>query len=203
MKLKSLVEKIQAGVVASALAAGAAQPTARATSFGDDVAFLQHHTPVVILTDRAGNAKIAVSPAWQGRVMTSSAGGDAGLSYGWINRELIASGKLQPHINVFGGEDRFWIGPEGGQYSIFFAQGAKFELSDWFTPAAVDTMPYEIAKRTKSTATFSAAFALTNYSGTRFDVKVNREVKVLPETTAWKNLGVKPAKGINLVAYET
>jgi hypothetical protein len=27
-----------------------------------------------------------------------------------------------PHINVFGGEDRFWLGPEGGQFSIFFAK---------------------------------------------------------------------------------
>jgi hypothetical protein len=36
--------------------------------------------------------------------------------FGWINRKLIASRKIQPHINVFGGEDRFWIGPEGGQF---------------------------------------------------------------------------------------
>ena len=68
--------------------------------------------------------------------MTSTAGGDAGLSFGWINRELIASGKLLPHMNAFGGEDRFWMGPEGGQFSIFFAKGAKFEFADWFTPAA-------------------------------------------------------------------
>ena len=69
--------------------------------------------------------------------MTSTAGGDAGLSFGWINRELIASGKMQPHMNAFGGEDRFWMGPEGGQFSIFFAKGAKFEFADWFTPAVI------------------------------------------------------------------
>ena len=79
--------------------------------------------------------------------MTSTAGGDAGLSFGWINRELIASGKLQPHINVFGGEDRFWLGPEGGQFSIFFAKGAKFELADWFTPAAIDTLPFQVVSQ--------------------------------------------------------
>ena len=104
-----------------------------AASFGDDLAFLQQHTEVVVLHDPSNTAQVAVAPAWQGRVLTSTAAGAGGASFGWINRELIASGKLQPHINVFGGEDRFWLGPEGGQFSIFFAPGAKFELSDWFT----------------------------------------------------------------------
>ena len=44
--------------------------------------------------------------------------------------DIIASGKTQPHINVYGGEDRFWLGPEGGQFSIFFAKDAKFDLPE-------------------------------------------------------------------------
>ena len=135
--------------------------------------------------------------------MTSTAGGDGGLSFGWINREHIASGKLQPHINIFGGEDRFWLGPEGGQYSIFFAKGAKFELADWFTPVAIDTMPYKVAKQTQSSATFRAEFVVTNYSGTRFDVKVNRDVKLLSEKATAEKLGIKPGRGVTAVAYET
>lgn len=198
-----LMKSIRTGILASALATGDSQSSARAATFGDDVAFLQKHTPVIVLSDRAGQSKVAVSPAWQGRVMTSTAGGDDGLSFGWINRELISSGKLQPHINVFGGEDRFWLGPEGGQFSIFFAKGAKFELSDWFTPAAIDTLPFEVAKQTKSAATFRAAFAVTNYSGTRFEVKVNRDVKLLPAKTAGERLGLKPGQGVKMVAYET
>ncbi|MEI7809221.1 MAG: DUF6786 family protein [Verrucomicrobiota bacterium] len=144
-------------IIMTALAFTACSKAAGAT-FGDDLAFLQKHTSLIVLSDSAGQAKVAVSPAWQGRVMTSSAGGDSGLSYGWINRDLIASEKLQPHINAFGGEDRFWLGPEGGQFSIFFAQGAKFELSDWFTPAAIDTMPYEVTKQSQSSATFAPVF---------------------------------------------
>ncbi|MGA2243880.1 MAG: DUF6786 family protein [Verrucomicrobiota bacterium] len=202
-KPNSLRKNIQRGLVASALAASAAQTPARAATFGDDVAFLRQHTAVVVLSDRGGNAKVAVSPAWQGRVLTSSAGGDAGLSYGFINRALISAGKIQPHINVFGGEDRFWLGPEGGQFSIFFAQGARFELADWFTPAAIDTMPYDIASQSQTAVTFRAAFAVTNYSGTRFDVKVNRQVKLLTAKAAAGILGLESAKGLNLVAYET
>ena len=98
-------------------------PLGAATSRREDTAFFDRLHRARRLSDNTGYAKVAVSPAWQGRVMTSTAGGDAGLSFGWINRELIASGKRQPHMNAFGGEDRFWMGPEGGQFSIFFAKG--------------------------------------------------------------------------------
>ena len=174
-----------------------------AASFGDDVSFLRKHTDVVVLHDPSNTAQVAVAPAWQGRVLTSTASGADGASFGWINRELISSGKLQPHMNAFGGEDRFWLGPEGGQFSIFFAPGAKFELSDWFTPAPVDAMPYQLVNQSVDQARFAAAFALTNYSGMRFDVQVDRKVRLLSAATAWKELGVKPAPGVSLVAYET
>ena len=50
---------------------------------------------------------------------------------------------------------------------------------------------------------FAAKFALTNYSGTRFDVAVNREVRLLDSDAAWKQLGVKPAEDVSLVAFES
>ncbi len=96
-----------------------------AANFGDDSTFLKQHTELIVLSANKGQSKVAVAPGWQGRVMTSSAQGNDGHSFGWINRELIASGKLQPHMNAFGGEDRFWLGPEGGQCSIFFAPGGQ------------------------------------------------------------------------------
>ena len=86
-----------------------------AATFGQDLDFLRQHAEVVLLSDHTGQAQVAVVPKWQGRVMTSTAGGSGGASFGWVNRELIASGVTQPHINVYGGEDRFWLGPEGGQ----------------------------------------------------------------------------------------
>ena len=183
----------------------AASPIHRAwaASFGDDAAFLKSHTELIVLGDEKGLARVAIAPAWQGRVMTSTAGADAGPSFGWINRELIASGKLLSHMNAFGGEDRFWMGPEGGQFSVFFAKGAKFELADWFTPAAYDTLPFKVVRQTKDQALFASAFALTNYSGTHFEVVVKREVRLLGTRAAWKKLGVKPAADVSLVAYET
>ncbi|MCX7826321.1 MAG: hypothetical protein N2689_12300 [Verrucomicrobiae bacterium] len=174
-----------------------------AANFGDDLAFLQKYTEVIILADKAAQAKVALAPAWQGRVMTSTATGDAGLSFGWINRELIASRKLQQHINVFGGEDRFWMGPEGGQFSIFFAQGVPFDLQHWFTPAAIDTEPYKVVGQSADKARFTHTFALVNYCGTKFDVRVDREVRLLTAAAAWKRLRVKPAAGVSMVAFES
>jgi hypothetical protein len=178
-------------------------PRADAASFGDDAAFLKSHTELIVLSDEKGLAKVAVAPAWQGRVMTSTAGAEAGPSFGWINRELIASGKLLPHMNAFGGEDRFWMGPEGGQFSVFFAQGAKFEYADWFTPAVFDTLPFKVVRQARDQALFASEFALTNYSGTRFEVAVHREVRLLGAAAAWRKLGVQPSGEVSLVAYET
>ena len=138
------------------LAMWAAASAARAATFGEDLAFLKKHTRVLVLADASGQAQVAVAPDYQGRVMTSTAGGPEGASYGWINRELIASGKRLPHINVFGGEDRFWLGPEGGQYSIFFKKGGTFTLDDWQTPEPIDWGPWEIVRQSKTEARFAA-----------------------------------------------
>jgi hypothetical protein len=47
---------------------------ADAANFGDDAAFLKGHTELIVLSDEKGQAKVAVAPGWQGRVMTSTAG---------------------------------------------------------------------------------------------------------------------------------
>ncbi len=204
MTMQRTKKCIQTGITALAVLAATGPATKlEAGSFGDDVRFLGQHTPMVVLRDRSGQAGVALAPAWQGRVMTSTAAGDSGRGFGWINRELIASGVLQPHINVFGGEDRFWLGPEGGQYSIFFSKGAKFDLEHWFTPPAIDVLPYEVTRKTTTAAEFRAAFTLTNYSGTQFEVKVQRAVRLLSPKTAWQRLGLSAPEGVSMVAYES
>ena len=111
-------------------AADHAATPARAGRFESDVAFLRQHGRVVLLTDPSG-AQVVLSPTYQGRVMTSTTGGSEQPSFGWIGRAAIASGERQPHMNVFGGEDRFWLGPEGGQYALFFKRGDPFDLDHW------------------------------------------------------------------------
>ncbi|HLE56584.1 MAG TPA: DUF6786 family protein, partial [Rhodothermia bacterium] len=140
-------------------------------SFAFDVAFLEEHTDVLVLGD-SGSAQVSVVPSMQGRIMTSTAGGMDGLSLGWINYDLVSSGDTLLHINPYGGEDRFWLGPEGGQFSIFFKAGDPFDLDHWFTPAGIDTEPFELVSSGPYEATFQRVLQLENYSGTPFDVAV-------------------------------
>jgi hypothetical protein len=172
-------------------------------TFGDDFRFLKKYTDVVLLSDAGSNSQVAVVPKMQGRVMTSTAAGTDGLSFGWINRELIASGEIAEHINVFGGEDRFWIGPEGGQFSIFFKEGVPFDLEHWFTPAPIDTEPFELVTKAQNRAVLKRDMQLENYSRTVFNLRVDREVRVLGQYEAGNRLGVSPGKTVKMVAFES
>jgi len=173
------------------------------SSFGGDVAFLKQHCDVIVLTDSSGEGQVAVVPQMQGRVMTSTAGGAEGKSFGWINRPHIASGQIVAHMNVFGGEDRFWIGPEGGQFSVFFKNGVPFDLEHWFTPASVDTEPFELVSKSPNRALLRKKIQLENYSKTVFDLRVDREVRVLEQYEAGNWLGVAPGKKVKMVAFES
>jgi hypothetical protein len=193
---------IGAALVMIALAAGCVK-SAKAPEgilFKDDLAFLKTNTKVVVLSGADGLAQVAVNPDLQGRVMTSTAGGPDGLSFGWINRELLTSGVNNPHINAFGGEDRFWLGPEGGQFSIFFKKGDPFDLDHWWTPPAVNEGAFDVASQAADRVQFRKVMRLTNYSGTEFDVAVDREVRVLGAADV-AALGVPVPTGVKMVAY--
>ena len=179
-----------------------AQLKALAPNFSDDVAFLKKHVDVIVLSDKTGSTQVAVVPSYQCRVMTSTAGGPQGKTYGWVNRDLIASGEKKEHINVYGGEDRFWIGPEGGQYSVFFKKGDPFDLDHWFTPATIDTEPFDLVGKMKDRVHCRRLIELTNYSGTTFNLEVNREIRLL-DAKSVPSLGVTVKPGVKVVAYES
>ncbi len=193
---------IGALLVVIALAAACAKPAKAPEGilFKDDLAFLKAHTQVVVLTGADGQSLVAVNPDLQGRVMTSAAAGPDGLSFGWIGREAIASGVNNPHMNSFGGEDRFWLGPEGGQFSIFFKKGDPFDLEHWFTPPPVNEGAFDVASGDAGRVRFRKVLRLVNASGTEFDVEVNREVRLL-ESGDVAALGAPAPAGVKMVAY--
>ena len=188
-------------LIAAAVASALGNPL-RAATLGDDLAFLRAHTEVVELSEPGGSARVVVSPALQGRVLTS-AEQPSGLSLGWVNRDLIASGKRADHINVYGGEDRLWLGPEGGQFGLYFAPGVPFDLEHWYVPKPFDVLPFKLEHRQPDRVRLTTAFDLANYSGTHFSVRIERTVRVLPAAAAWKGLGIDPLAGVSMVAYES
>ena len=171
-------------------------------TFGEDVEFLKSHLRTFVLTSAEGDARVAIVPAYQGRVMTSTADGPEGTSFGWINYELVASGVEEKHINAYGGEERFWLGPEGGQFSLYFKHGADFEFSDWQTPAVIDTEPYDVAEGDDTKVVFHRSTSLQNYSGFTFDFDIERTISLLSANEASESLGCD-FHGLNYVGYRT
>lgn len=169
--------------------------------YGYDLQILKKHLKPVELKE--GNACVLISPEYQGRVMTSTASGPKGFSFGWINHQLIESGKVQQHINAYGGEERLWFGPEGGQFSIFFAKGVPFDEKHWFTPACIDTEPFQTDSANDKSAVFSKKIKLSNYSGYLFDFEAQRKITILDKSELAKKLSIEIPGEVQSVAYET
>jgi hypothetical protein len=178
-------------------------PPTPAGPFESDLAFLRQHTDVVLLNDPSGAARVVVAPDYQGRVMTSTTGGSDAPSFGWIGRAAIAAGAKQPHINVFGGEDRFWLGPEGGQYSLFFKPGDPFDLDHWQVPEAIDWGKWDVSSQSPTTVEFRKRMTLVNYSGARIEVAVDRAVQLLNRTDVATHLGESLGDAVRVVAFQS
>ena len=187
------------------------EESSQVSSFSDDLSFLKSHTPIILL--ESNGAAVALAPDYQGRVMTSTVDAENGSSFGWINRKVIEKGllseedrkgTLEEQIYIFGGEERFWLGPEGGQFALFFKAGDKFEFADWRTPAAIDTEPFEVVTQTKTSAEFKRDCELTNFSGTRFVMGINRTIRLLDNAAIAETLKTDTLpEGLKVVAYES
>ncbi|MBX3227852.1 MAG: hypothetical protein KIT84_22850 [Labilithrix sp.] len=167
--------------------------TAAAPSFADDVAFLDARAKTIVLEDPAGG-RVALSAQYQGRVMTSAVS-PAGQSLGWINRPFIESAKTGTQFDNYGGEDRFWLGPEGGQNGLYFPPGKPFTFDEWQTPHAMQEGTWEVADRQPGLVTFRRTMTVVTWSGTELVVEVERTVRLLPRTDV--------AAGVGYVGYET
>lgn len=173
-------------------------------SYGYDVEFFAgKNIGTIELKDPDSDAAILVVPGYQGRVMTSTASGYEGASYGWINYKLIGSGVVSTQFNPVGGEERFWLGPEGGPYSIYFGKGKTQIYENWQVPPVLDTDPFDIKNQDSGQVTFEKKATLTNASGTEFKIGIERKVSLLSkeEFTSLFETGIPG--GLKVVAYQT
>ena len=189
-------------------AADGAEKKGSSMSYGEAREFLAKHTNLVELTNDAG-ARVAVAPEWQGRVMTSTCGGLDGPSFGFVNRDFIEAGKTDPHFNNMGAEERLWLCPEGGQFSLWFKPGAKQVMANWFTPPALNDGAWKVVAGQRTTRPHGRAMKLQNTAATAFELDVTRDVRLLGaddfqtvvRRDGGRGHGAKP--GVKMVAYET
>jgi hypothetical protein len=147
-------------------------------NYGNVRDFLVAHTRVVELTGEHGE-RVVICPEYQGRVMTSTTGDLLGRSLGWVNKAFIERGEGDRHFNNFGGEDRFWLAPEGGPYSLWFAPGAEQKLANWITPAALNDGPFKlVSNKEDPNYRLARQLKLQNAAKTQFDLEVVREIRL-------------------------
>ena len=167
-------------------------------TFGYDVQTLSN--PILL---QAGEVMAVLSTEYQGRVMTTSATGMEGYSFGWLNHDLIQSGEFQKGITPVGGEDRFWLGPEGGQFAVFFPPNSDFSFSDWQTPPAIDSEPFQLVSQEATSAQFARNIQLTNYANTRMNIEVKRNIRLLSGETLASVLEVSLPETVSAVGVES
>lgn len=172
-------------------------------SFGDDISFLQKwDDQLVVLSAADDNAQLAVSPKYQGKVFTSTAEGQKGKSFGWINYGTFEE-DIDPHMNAYGGEDRLWLGPEGGSFSLFFEPGKQMVFDNWHTPPQFDTEEWELVSSSDKEARLSKKMTLLNYAGTQLKINIDRQVELLENSDIESMLAVSLNDKIKSVGFKT
>ncbi|WP_242693318.1 DUF6786 family protein [Sabulibacter ruber] len=172
-------------------------------SFGYDINFLKSKDDsLIVLTDGSGESQVIVSAKYQGKVFTSTAEGLQGRSFGWINYKAFDAEK-DPHMNAYGGENRFWLGPEGGKFSVFFKPKTQMVFENWVTPASVDTENWKVVSSDQSKVALEKETSLTNYLGSPLQIKINRDVQILTDAEIARLLGIKGNESVKAVGYKT
>ncbi len=169
-------------------------------SFGYDLRFLEKYDSVIVLKSGDGNARIIVSAKYQAKVFTSSAEGNSGQSFGWVNYKAFTA-NIDPHINAYGGENRLWLGPEGGKFSLFFKPGVRMDFDSWKTPAAFDTEAWSVVSSDPVSVNMSKDMNLINYQGTELSVTIKRNIKILERQDIISKLDISIDDSIKTVGY--
>ena len=170
-------------------------------NFGEDLAFIKRFFSTQVLTNSDGASLFCVAEL-QGRTMTSSTNGEQGRSHGYINYAAVEKGMVDPQINLFGGEDRIWISPEGGQFSVFFEPGSeKMDFASWRTPPCIDSDPFELIDTQSDSLTYQIESSVTNMSGFKFDFSLQRKVTLLTRDKVVADLATDIPDTVRLVGY--
>lgn len=170
-------------------------------TFGYDKDFLTKHDSNLIEL-KSNNASVIVSAAYQAKVFTSSAEGDKGKSFGWINYKAFKP-ELDPHMNAYGGENRFWLGPEGGKYSLYFKKGDSMVFDNWKTPAPIDSEAWQVAKKDDKSVTLKKDLSITNYTGAALKMQITRTVTMQDKSEIEKTLYAALGDSLKFVGYAT
>jgi len=172
-------------------------------TFGYDLHYLSQRDNPVVLTGDDTSSQVIVSPKYQGKVFTSTADGLNGKSLGYLNYDALASDEINEHMNGYGGENRFWLGPEGGRFSVYFKPGTEQVYDNWHTPKPTDTEPWNVVSSSRKSITMEKEMEVMNYMGNTLRLKIGRSVKLFEKGAIQSMLGITPGNNVKSVGYAT
>ncbi|MCR8556981.1 hypothetical protein KXD93_04980 [Mucilaginibacter sp. BJC16-A38] len=170
-------------------------------TFGYDKEFILKHDSSAVILGKS-DAQVLVSAKYQAKVFTSTATGDTGRSFGWIHYKAFY-GPIDPYMNAYGGENRFWLGPEGGPFSLFFEKGKDQKFDNWHTPPAYDSEAWELVFKDSTHAVLAKDMQLKNFAGSEFKLRVTRKISLLDTRQIERFLPVQVTGSIKAVGYRT
>ncbi len=168
-------------------------------SFSDDLKILETVDQLTILQN--GEAAIAVSGAYQGRVFTSTATGLNGPSIGWYKRNTIIAGNSANLMASIGGESRMWFGPEAGKYALFFDGGVEQIPENVITPTDLNQMKFEVTDQSNTYVLSEGNMRIPNANGFVFALKAKRLITLLNQEEIEASLEISLPEDLPTVAF--
>jgi hypothetical protein len=110
--------------------------------------------------------------------MCSTFDGNGGSVNAWVNKAVIQRGKVDPVFNNFGGEERFWLAPEGGPFGLEFGK-KESNFANYCVQPGMTSLDYKAQTHDEKSVLMEAEMSLESNSGTRFDLRVQRRISLL------------------------
>ncbi len=164
----------------------------------------QHLQNVVVLQSSQDSSRVVVTGDYQARVMTSTAGGNAGKSFGWrsttTSSHRASSALISMHSAAKNGSG--WA-RKADNILFFFPPGKPFDFDNWQTPGLIDTAHYAVNTQSAGEVTYHYAGTVQNYSGTTFKLGITSTIRLLNNAAVASRINNTLPEGIKSVAYET
>ncbi len=168
-------------------------------TFAHDLQLLNQVEDLLVLED--GNAMIAISPSYQGRVFTSTLGGLDGYSLGYFNRKRLQVEDARHSLSSLGGESRMWFGPEVGKFGIFFEPGTPQTDRTISISPDLDTVMFAIEEQSRRSVKSSSRMHIRNASGTIFSIDASRRITLLTRGEIETELNISLEEDLKTVAF--
>ncbi|HEX9792569.1 MAG TPA: DUF6786 family protein [Planctomycetota bacterium] len=169
-------------------------------SFADQAQLLTAEAGGVVI--ESGTGAFVVSPPLQGRVMTSAVSPQAN-GLGFVNVPVIRDPGDAAQFFNYGGEDRLWIGPEGGPFALFFPIGATQVAENWQVPEPMHRGAFTVAEQTADKVVMTREMTVRNVQGTRFDLGIRRTIETPTGNEVRELIGGLLPVGAEWVAFRS